>query len=346
MATLTRRERLLTVFARGVPDRVPIGMDCWPKTRRRIYDYYGAANHYDFYEKSGVDNFSLWDWPAAEPVYVGPPRPHIKHHNITVGIWGSMPEVYHPMEADYGAYRWPTIGDLDFSGIKASMREARTHDMVSIGAHISVGLNHHIRMRGYECAMLDVLDEAFMEDYMGRLREYFISYLDALFVAADGTIDVMRCDEDAGGNNALMINPIAWRRLYKPLWAELFDICHQNNAKVWLHSCGYCRCIMEDFIEMGADILDPVPPYVKDSDPLDMKREYGDRLCLHGGVNHIDAMIYGTPQTVRDEVKLRMEQMKPGGGYICGASQVLTDQMPLENIIALFNAAHEFGHYE
>jgi uroporphyrinogen decarboxylase len=102
---------------------------------------------------------------------------------------------------------------------------------------------------------------------------------------------------------------------------------------------------VDDFIEMGADALDPIPPYVKDSDPADMKKTYGSRLCLHGGVNHIDVMVYGSPQKVREEVKLRMEQMKPDGAYICGASQVLTDQMPLENIIALFNSVREFGAY-
>ena len=342
---MNRRDRLLTVFARGVPDRVPIGMDCWQKTRRRIYDYYGAKDHYDFYEKSGIDNFSLWDWPAAEPAYVGPPRPRIERYNVGFGMWGIIPEKCHPMKEDYGAYRWPVVEDLDFSGVKAAMGDAHAHDMVSIASHVSVGLNHHIRLRGYEDAMYDVLDPAFMEDYMGRLREFFVPYLNALFDAAGGSIDVIRCDEDAGGNIALMINPALWRKWYKPLWTELFDMCRARGVKVWFHSCGYCRCIMEDFIEMGIDILDPVPPYVKDSDPLDMKRCYGDRICLHGGINHIDALTFGTPSIVRDEVKLRMEQLKPGGGYICGGSQVLTDQMPPENIIAFFDAALEFGNY-
>ena len=96
---------------------------------------------------------------------------------------------------------------------------------------------------------------------------------------------------------------------------------------------------------MGADILDPIPPYVKDSDPADMKRAYGGRLCLHGGVDQINALVYGAPEKVRQEVALRMRQMKPGGGYICGASQVLTDQIPLENIVAFLETAKELGGY-
>jgi len=234
---------------------------------------------------------------------------------------------------------------LDFAGAGAAMREAHDNDMVSIGGHISAGLLHHIRVRGYERAMLDVLDEGFMRDYLGKLREFYLAYLAALFGEVGGGLDVMRCDEDAGGNNALLINPVLWRKWYKPLWKELFDLCHANGTKVWLHSCGYCRSIVEDFIECGADVLDPIPPYVKDSDPLDMKSSYGSRLCLHGGVNHIDAMVYGTPEIVREEVRLRMAQLKPGGGYICGSSQVLTDQIPFANVISLLESAKEFGVY-
>ena len=343
---MTRRERLLTTFDRCVPDRVPIGMDCWPGVRRAVYDYYGAKNHYDFYGKSGVDNFSLWDWPAYQPLYTGSARPHVVSHDLFMGAWGAVSEQIFPMKDDYSSYRWPRAEDFDFSGARKAMRQAHDYDMVSIGAHVSVGITHHIRVRGYEQAFYDVLDDDFMEDYMGKLRAFYIALLSTLFSETRGLMDVMRCDEDAGGNEALMINPATWRKWYKPLWKELFAMCHDNGAKVWLHSCGYCRSIVEDFIDCDADILDPIPPYVKDSDPADMKRAFGERLCLHGGVNHIDAMVYGTPDKVREEVKLRMEQMKPGGGYICGSSQVLTDQMPLENIIALFESAKEYGQYE
>ncbi len=342
---MNRRERLLTTIARKQPDRVPIGYDAWVLTRQKIYEHYGVNSNYELYQKTGIDGFSLWDWPVAEPKYIGEPRPHIEQHTITCGIWGSNPEVFHPLEKDYDTYRWPTTSDMDFSNLKAQLCDAHEKDMVSIGAHISVGLNHHIRLRGYMDALYDVMDDEFMEDYMGHVREYFIAYLNTLFKAADGKMDIIRCDEDAGGNETLMINPVTWRKWYKPLWKELFDICHANHCYVWLHSCGYCRSIVDDFIEMGADILDPIPPYVKDSDPFDMKQTYGDKLCLHGGVNHIDAMVYGTPHLVDEEVKLRMEQMKGTGGYICGPSQFLTDQIPLENIVAFFDAALKYGEY-
>nr|HPJ22463.1 uroporphyrinogen decarboxylase family protein [Clostridia bacterium] len=95
----------------------------------------------------------------------------------------------------------------------------------------------------------------------------------------------------------------------------------------------------------GVDILNPVPVYVRGSDPLDMKRTYGDKLAFDGGVDQINVMVKGTPEMVRDEVRLRIEQMAPGGGFIIGPSQVFTDDMPLENIVSFFDAVHEFGEY-
>jgi len=166
-----------------------------------------------------------------------------------------------------------------------------------------------------------------------------------LFKAADGKIDLFRADEDIGGQTAMLINPVMWRKWYKPGWARVNEFAHAKGAKIWLHSCGYCRDVVPDFIDMGADVLDPVPPYVRGSDPGDMKKQFGSRLCLQGGVNHIDALIYGNPEKVKNEVKLRMDEMKNGGGYICGPSQVFTDQMPIDNIISLFDAAFVYGQY-
>ncbi len=342
---MTRRERLLTVFNLGIPDRVPIGMDAWIATRKRIYEYYGVKDHYDFYGKTGIDNFALWDWPVIAPAYKGPPRDSIKDHNVIMGAWGAISERVFPILVGLDKYYWHSSKDFDFSCIKAGFLDAHEHDMVSIGSHISCGLNHHIRMRGYEQSMYDVLDDNFMEEYMGRIREYFIGYLSVLFEAAEGSMDIIRCDEDLGGQNTMLVNPKIWRKWYKPLWKELFDIVHNNGTKIWMHSCGYCRDVIEDFIEIGVDVLDPVPPYVTGSDPGEMKKHFGSRLCLHGGINHIDAFVYGTPETVKQEVELRMSQLKPGGGYICGPSQMLTDQMPLENIVAFFETALELGNY-
>ena len=83
-------------------------------------------------------------------------------------------------------------------------------------------------MRGHGHALLDVLDDKWMAEYMERNREFLIPYFGRLFFHAEGFIDIIRADEDLGGHENLLISPELWRKWYKPLWMEIFDICHKN----------------------------------------------------------------------------------------------------------------------
>ena len=347
---MKRRERLLTTINHIEPDRVPIGFDIHDNKKVEMMKYYGVSDYRNFYEKTGVECFSVWDWPAVLPVYKGPvPKGVVYRHDNQMashGCWGKESELIYPMEnLSLDDYRWPDINEFDFSGLAAGLDAIHNLDMTTASAHAGVGFTHHYQLRSYEKSFFDLMDDEWMEDYMGRNREFFIEYFKRLFAAANGKIDIIRADEDLGGQENMSISPALWRQWYKPLWKEVFSICKANGAKIWMHSCGFCRDVVDDFIEIGVDILNPVPVYVRGSDPLDMKRTYGDKLAFDGGVDQINVMVKGTPEMVRDEVRLRIEQMAPGGGFIIGPSQVFTDDMPLENIIAFFDAVHEFGEY-
>ena len=93
------------------------------------------------------------------------------------------------------------------------------------------------------------------------------------------------------------------------------------------------------------DILNPLPPYVKDSEPGEMKACFGSRLAFDGGVDQMNILSQGTPQQVIAETRFRLEQLMPGGGCIIGPSQVLTGDVPLENVIAFFDTVSAYGRY-
>ncbi len=184
-----------------------------------------------------------------------------------------------------------------------------------------------------------------MTEYMARNRAFFIPYFESLFARAGGLIDIIRADKDLGGHDNVLISPRLWRKWYKPLWQEIFAICHRHGARVWLHSCGFCRSVVPDFIEIDADILNPIPPSVRGSDPLDMKRTFGDRLVLDGGVDQMRVLVQGTPDDVRAEVRRRIAELAPGGGCLLGPSQVITPDIPLENLVALLEEGLATGQY-
>ncbi|MHB8963375.1 MAG: uroporphyrinogen decarboxylase family protein [Saccharofermentanales bacterium] len=346
---MKRRDRILTTLSHAEPDRVPIGFDIFEPLKSRVLNYYGVADLQHLYEKTGIDGFSVWDWPSAQPVYIGPDREKVTAYDRSAayGFWGKVGERNYPLASvSLQEYRWPQVDHFDFSGIRKELAEIREMDMTTASGHAGLGWLHHVQMRSYDNVFYDIMDDAWMDEYMARNRAFFVPYFKKLFEHAHGMIDIIRADEDLGGQDMMLISPALWRKWYKPLWKEVFEICRQNGARIWMHSCGYCRPLIEDFIEIGVDILNPLPPYVKDSDPEDMKSCFGKRLAFDGGVDQMNILAQGTPEQVKAEVKKRIGQLAPGGGYIIGPSQVLSGDIPFENAIAFLESAIQFGAYE
>jgi uroporphyrinogen decarboxylase len=109
------------------------------------------------------------------------------------------------------------------------------------------------------------------------------------------------------------------------------------------HNCDDLCKIIPDWIELGLQLFDPTQP--KSMDPAELKRLYGDRLSFRGAVDEQSVLPFGTPEDVANEVKLRLRQMAPGGGYIVGPSHAVLADTPPDNILALAKTAQEFGKY-
>jgi len=345
---MDRRERLLTTINHREPDRVPMGFDqTSEEIIQKIFRYYGVQDMERFYEKTGVDGFAVWRFHAAAmPDYVGPPRKYITNMDPMYGFWGKIREYVYPLfNEELDTYHFPQANEFDFSTLKAKLTKIRDNGMTTTVGHAGVGFLHHVQMRSYDRIFYDLMDDAWMETYMNLNRAFFVPYFENIFKYADGLIDIVRADEDLGSMDRMLLSPGMWRKWYKPLWKEVFDICKKHGAKIWMHSCGYCRPILDDFLEIGVDILNPIPPYVKDSDPLEMKQTYGKILVLDGGVDQMNVLVGGTPQMVDQEVKLRIEQCAPDGGFILSPSQGFTNDISMQNMAAFFEAGIKYGQY-
>ena len=114
--------------------------------------------------------------------------------------------------------------------------------------------------------------------------------------------------------------------------------------KIFYHSCGAIAELIPDLIESGIDILNPVQVSAAGMDTKELKRKFGKNLTFYGGgVDTQHVLPHGTPQEVRDEVKRRIDDLAPGGGFIFNTVHNIQADVPPENIIAMFDAAHEFG---
>ncbi|HXV99389.1 MAG TPA: uroporphyrinogen decarboxylase family protein, partial [Anaerolineae bacterium] len=116
--------------------------------------------------------------------------------------------------------------------------------------------------------------------------------------------------------------------------------------KCFIHSCGSVRAFLEDFIDAGFDILNPVQCSAACMDPVELKEEFGDKLTFWGGgVDTHSILPFGTPEQVREDVRRRIKIFGPGGGYVFASIHNILGDVSPQNILAAVDAAYEFGVY-
>jgi len=142
-----------------------------------------------------------------------------------------------------------------------------------------------------------------------------------------------------------MISPRMYRRILKPIHADYIAfIKERTKAKVFFHTDGDVFDLIDDFVEIGIDILNPIQTAAgKMADLAGLKQRYGKNLVLCGAVDTQRVLPYGTPETVRQEVRRVLEILAPGGGYMLASVHTIMDEVPPENILAMVDAAAEFG---
>lgn len=213
-----------------------------------------------------------------------------------------------------------------------------THRDQYTGAAVwGIGLYETIwTLRGYEDALADAAgDEGFYAELVERVASFVESILD---VALELPVDYVSFGDDLGDQRGLTIGPERWRRYFKARWARLCGRAHAAGKKVFLHTCGSVADIIPDLIEVGIDILDPIQPEPRGMDPYTLKKAHGDRITFHGGLGSQSTIPFGTPATIRAEIRRLCRELGRGGGFILKPAKAVRDETPLENALAVLDA--------
>lgn len=151
---------------------------------------------------------------------------------------------------------------------------------------------------------------------------------------------------DFGTQNSEFFSPEIFRRLYKPFYQRINDWVHKNTSwKTFYHSCGSVVNFLDDFVEMGMDILNSVQLSARGMDAHMLKEKYGNKLVFWGGgVDTQKTLPYGTPDQVRQQVKERLKTLSAGGGYVFSSIHNIVGKTPVENIIAMYEAVKEYNN--
>ncbi len=151
---------------------------------------------------------------------------------------------------------------------------------------------------------------------------------------------------DFGTQNSEFISPDMFREFYKPIYARINAWVHENTTwKTFFHSCGSIVNLLDDFVEMGVDIINPVQCSAKGMDPVFLKETYGDKLVFWGGgVDTQKTLPFGTPQDVYNEVYERLSIFAPGGGFVFNPVHNVVGAVPPQNLIAMLKAIADYNN--
>jgi uroporphyrinogen decarboxylase len=255
--------------------------------------------------------------------------------------------------ADLAKFHFPDPLDPGrFEGLADRARHLLNERRVAciLSRHCPGLLEISIWLRGYEDFYTDLLaNRPLAEAILDRVLELKMQYWEKVLELVGP--DVMICAEadDLAGQDGPLMSPGLYRELIKPRHTRLFSFirqCAAREVKIFFHSCGSVASIIPDLIESGVDILNPVQVSARGMDTRELKRLYGRDISFHGaGVDTQAVLPGGTPQEVRDEVRRRIDDLAPGGGFIFNTVHNIQVDVPPENIMAMWEALHEFGVY-
>ncbi len=350
---MNSRERVLRAIRHEEADRVPISIGLTPDIHQAVCQATGLSG-LELSRFLGNDilgsPYDSWDYYGGTSSQEG--STYVDTWGIT-RVWidqpggGSYTEVLvSPLaEAtihDLDDYPWPDLAHHPTMSRVADFvrRHGDEYFIYGSGASIFEGAFNLI---GYERFLTDLAaDRPFIDHLLDILTEIQAAAIRAEVGAGVDTVYFM---DDPSGQRGMLLAPRLWREMFKPRYQYMIQQAKAVNPDIFVanHNCGDLREIIPDWLELGLQILDPVQP--RAMDPAGLKRLYGDKLCFKGAVDEQHVLPFGSPDDVIAEVKLRLRQLAPGGGYILGPSHAIQADTSVENVLALSRAAQEYGQY-
>jgi uroporphyrinogen decarboxylase len=280
------------------------------------------------------------------------------------GIGWRMPKVgglyfdlyHHPLQGDVdvqllASYPWPRPpqhGEL-ISMLDEARAVADEEGRAVIAESACGGIMETAAfLRGYEDFYSDVaLNPRLAGLLLDRVLEFKLAYWDAALDLLGDAVDIIKESDDFGTQDSLLISPEAYRKLLKPRQKELFSaIRRKTGARIFLHSCGSIRSLIPDFIDVGVQILNPVQVSAAGMDTRQLKADFGREIVFWGGgIDTQRVLNLGSISEVRDEVRRRLDDLMPGGGFVFAAVHNVQADVPPENVMAMWDAVREFGVY-
>jgi uroporphyrinogen decarboxylase len=382
---LTSRERVLTAIHHEQPDRVPLVIGVSNATGIKMEPYKGIKDIigvqapddyiYDWPElgTAEIDEETMRRLHSdvrgvldLEPAEIRKRNCERDPHGDYIDSWGSgqteispgdwFPSVHPLPEArtaeDLDSYQgWPDMGDpTRIAHVRENATRLAEENQFAILATpwLLFPFERAYAMQGMETFLLNMAqDPDFARALLEKIAVYCKQLMGRFLEELGDNVDIIKIGDDLGTQKSLMISPKMYREILKPVHADFISfIKARTKARIFFHSDGDVAPLIEDFIEMGVDILNPIQTSAGSmSDLPSLKKRFGSNIVFCGGIDTHRVLPFGSPEEVRQEVRRVIQILGPGGGCMIGAVHTVMNDVPPENVLAMVDAVEEFGHY-
>ncbi len=343
---MNSKERVLSAINHQTTDRVPL--DFWAEAPvwTDLLNSLGYSTRSELLERLHID--LRW----IDHNYIGP-EVFLPQNDIFENMWG---ERFRPTDdgmfsacggaldqaqsfSEIEQHHWPSNDWVTHDHLEKSIYQNEGYAVLYGYADI---WQRAAMVRGLDNMFLDMIEHPEWVHFMtGKLTEFYKNDWLRAMEAAGGHIDIFFLISDLGTQRGPMISLDLFREFIKPRIKEMADLVHDFGKKLLFHSCGSVRSYIDDLIEAGVDILNPIQPKCTGMSPEELKEIYGSKLCFHGGVDVQELLPYASTQEVRHAIRQMIEIMQPDGGFILCPSHTLMPDIAIDNIIAMYDEAHQ-----
>ena len=372
MAKFSSRERVLAALRHEEPDRVPIDFGGTTASSivvsayEKLKQFLGLKHETRFRaaraqtvlpDDSILDHFHidtqamvLGDFSSRSAREIGP--------DAFVDAWGTTwkkaPDGHfinvdgpfqkiEPSIDALEAHGWPSPKDPDlYLGLSERAEFLRNTTDRALILNLPLGIIHQCQfLRGFSEWLVDlVLNPEFAKHMMDIVCDIWIRIVENALDAVGSKVDIVEWGDDVAIQDSLMFSPDMYRKQIKPYHYRMVRaIKSRTDAKVLYHSCGAVFPLIDDFIEIGVDALNPIQVSARGMDPQVLKEKFGDRITFWGGIDTHHLLPNGSPQDVREEVQRIVRVLGRGGGYVLASVHNIQDDVPPENVVEMLQAA-------
>lgn len=350
---MTGYERVVKAVRHERADRLPIDYYATPESHAALKKHLGIEDDETLLRRLGCDFRRVEGRFTGPADMVGAPGIRATGKDFLGIIWqpkknefATYNEIaYHPLaEAktvrDIDEYPWPSIDWFDYSHLSEEIDRINAEVRYCVVFFVGGSFETPWYMRGLERFMMDLVEcPDIAEAICSHVTDFYKQRAVRALEQSQGKIDLVYSGGDIGTQRGMMLSPALWREHIKPYSTQLIRTFKDMGLMTMYHSCGSIVPVIDDLIDMGMDILDPIQPLASGMDAVSLEERFGGRVTFHGGIDEQRLLPQGSADEVQRETARVMGVLGGDGAYVVCPAHCIQPDTPPENIMALYETA-------